>query len=132
MKYLIDTNILLEILLGQAHAQEAKQFLLTSAQAGRAISDFALFSIGIRLFRIQKHSIYTELIKDLFQNGDFRLVSLPTEQAERLSNIAVQYRLDFDDAYHYAVAEYFDLVIVSFDSDFDRTPKGRISPAHTG
>jgi len=46
-----------------------------------------------------------------------------------LANIAVQYRLDFDDAYHYAVAEYFDL---SFDSDFDRTPKGRISPAHTG
>ena len=130
MKYLIDTNILLEILLGQAHAQKAKEFLRTSAQEGAAVSDFALFSIGIRLFRLQKHSTYSELIRDLFQNGDFRLVSLPVDQAEMLVNTATQYQLDFDDAYHYAIAEYFDLVIVSFDGDFDKTPRGRVNPAN--
>ena len=37
--------------------------------------------------------------------------------------------LDFDDAYQYALAEKHDLIIVSFDSDFDKTKRGRKSPA---
>ncbi len=37
-------------------------------------------------------------------------------------------RLDFDDAYQYTVAGKFDLIIVSFDHDFDRTPRGRKTP----
>ena len=36
--------------------------------------------------------------------------------------------LDFDDAYQYAVAERYDLTIVSFDHDFDQTKKGRVLP----
>ena len=37
--------------------------------------------------------------------------------------------LDFDDAYHYAAAEKHNLIIVSFDRDFDRTERGRQIPA---
>jgi predicted nucleic acid-binding protein len=36
--------------------------------------------------------------------------------------------LDFDDAYQYVAAERFGTVLVSFDSDFDRTKRGRKSP----
>lgn len=39
------------------------------------------------------------------------------------------FNLDFDDAYQYALAERYDLTIVSFDSDFDRTARGRQSPS---
>jgi len=35
--------------------------------------------------------------------------------------------LDFDDAYQYALAEKHDLIIVSFDSDFDKTGSTRLN-----
>ncbi|MDI6810798.1 MAG: PIN domain-containing protein [archaeon] len=42
--------------------------------------------------------------------------------------IANRFHLDFDDAYQYTVAEKHDLQIVSFDTDFDRTERGRKTP----
>lgn len=41
---------------------------------------------------------------------------------------AQRWHLDFDDAYQYATALKFDLTIVSFDTDFDRTDRGRKTP----
>ena len=37
--------------------------------------------------------------------------------------------LDFDDAYQYVAAETHNLTLVSFDADFDRTERGRKTPA---
>ncbi|MBS3984575.1 MAG: PIN domain-containing protein [Selenomonadales bacterium] len=39
-----------------------------------------------------------------------------------------QYKLSFDDAYQYVAAEKFGYILISLDSDFDRTPKGRRLP----
>jgi len=39
------------------------------------------------------------------------------------------FNLDFDDAYQYTIAGKYDLTIVSFDADFDRTDRGRKQPA---
>jgi hypothetical protein len=39
------------------------------------------------------------------------------------------FNLDFDDAYQYVAAEKHDLTLVSFDADFDRTDRGRKTPA---
>ncbi len=39
-----------------------------------------------------------------------------------------KFNLDFDDAYQYAAAEKYNLIIVSFDGDFDRTERGRRTP----
>jgi len=36
--------------------------------------------------------------------------------------------LSFDDAYQYVAAEKFGYILISLDSDFDRTPKGRRLP----
>ncbi|MBW2083669.1 MAG: hypothetical protein DRH15_04210 [Deltaproteobacteria bacterium] len=38
-----------------------------------------------------------------------------------------KFALDFDDAYHYTAAETYELTLVSFDSDFDRTERGRLN-----
>ena len=50
----------------------------------------------------------------------------------RVGEIAGTYGLDFDDAYQYVVAEKYDLVLVSFDSHFDRTERKRVVPADAG
>jgi predicted nucleic acid-binding protein len=41
---------------------------------------------------------------------------------------AQRFNLDFDDAYQYTAAEKYDIQIVSFDTDFDKTPRGRMTP----
>lgn len=48
---------------------------------------------------------------------------------ERLEQVSKTFNLDFDDAYQYVIAEKFGLVLVSFDTDFDRTDRKRIIPA---
>jgi len=40
-----------------------------------------------------------------------------------------RFKLDYDDAYQYALAEKYNLIIVSFDSDFDRTERGKLKPS---
>jgi predicted nucleic acid-binding protein len=42
--------------------------------------------------------------------------------------VSKKYSLDFDDAYQYALAKKYNLEIVSFNSDFDRTDAGRALP----
>lgn len=44
---------------------------------------------------------------------------------------AQRFNLDFDDAYQYVIAEKYSLTIISFDSDFDRTERGRTTPGMT-
>jgi predicted nucleic acid-binding protein len=46
-----------------------------------------------------------------------------------LADHAASFSLDFDDAYQYALADKYDLTIVSFDRDFDRTTRGRSEPS---
>ncbi|WP_456366658.1 PIN domain-containing protein, partial [Thermococcus sp.] len=43
-------------------------------------------------------------------------------------NAIEKFNLDFDDAYQYRLAELYNLKIVSFDSDFDKTERGRLTP----
>ncbi len=49
--YLIDTNIFLEVLLGQEKTQECKDFLVNNL-GHLEISDFTLHSIGVYLVDI--------------------------------------------------------------------------------
>jgi predicted nucleic acid-binding protein len=46
-----------------------------------------------------------------------------------VANVCASHGLDFDDAYQYTVAEQNGIQLISFDSDFDRTPRGRLTPA---
>jgi len=39
-----------------------------------------------------------------------------------------KFQLDFDDAYQYVAAEKYNLTIISFDNDFDKTERGRKTP----
>jgi predicted nucleic acid-binding protein len=72
---------------------------------------------------------FCSFIKDLFIDGSVTVVALDPAQMRRLTRAMDLYRLDFDDAYQYTAAVEHSLALVSFDSDFARTPGGRLMPA---
>ena len=56
------------------------------------------------------------------------MVSLSYEDMGNVIEVSARFNLDFDDSYQYVVAEKYNLTIISFDSDFDRTELGRKTP----
>ena len=127
--YLLDTNIFLELLLDQKEAASVQALLNTQIPKYLHISDLAFHSIGIILYQKNAARLFSDFVRDLFGEGGITILSLTSEDIVRVEQVAAAFGLDFDDAYQYVVAEKFDLVLVSFDTDFDRTDKKRIMPA---
>jgi predicted nucleic acid-binding protein len=69
----------------------------------------------------------TIFLEYLFKS-EISIARLSLKDMKQLVLIKQKFNLDFNDAYQYAVAEKFDLIIVSFDSDFDKTYLGRKTP----
>lgn len=129
MKALLDTNIFLEIILSQERAEEAKELLLKSAEHEFFITDYSLHSIGLLLFRKKQHEAFRAFVEDVLMNGGIGLLSLYSDEMESVISSSQKFSLDFDDAYQYAVAARYDLVLVSFDADFQRTDMGHKMPS---
>jgi predicted nucleic acid-binding protein len=129
MKLLVDTNIFLEVLLEQARADEARKFLAKADAHDFFISDFSLHSIGVILLRRKKADAFRKFLADMVAGAGTMVAVLNADEVEAVADHAATFNLDFDDAYQYAVAEKYDLIIVSFDGDFDGTTRGRREPA---
>ena len=129
MKALLDTNIFLEIILSQEKADEAKNLLLKSAEHDFFISDYSLHSIGLLLFRRKQHEAFRAFLDDALVNGGIGLLSLLPDEMDGTIFASKNFNLDFDDAYQYAIANKHDLVLISFDNDFQRTDRGYKVPA---
>ena len=122
--YLLDTNIFLEILLKQKKSNICKTFI-TSHYNEIFISDFSLHSIGIILFRYKKQNTFYEFIQDLVSR--IRILNLPSSEYVKLFHLKEKYELDFDDFYQCIVAKYYDLQIVTMDSDFKKVKDIKIN-----
>ena len=127
--YLLDTNILLELLLNQKKADEVERLLLETPQEMLCISEFSLDSIGVALVRRKMPDVFLKAVEDMLLLGGIRLLRLGPEDMQRVIQASRQFKLDYDDAYQYALAEKYNLILVSFDSDFDRTKRGKATPA---
>ncbi|MCG8366260.1 MAG: PIN domain-containing protein [Pseudanabaenales cyanobacterium] len=126
--YLIDTNIWLERLLEQQQSDVVGEFLSAIPSDQLMMTDFTLHSIALALTRRKLYIAFNQFLQDTFIDGSVGLLTLqPGDLSSVLTSMESQ-RLDYDDAYQYVVAEYFNLTIISFDSDFDRTLKGRKIP----
>jgi predicted nucleic acid-binding protein len=125
VRLLIDTNIVLEVILEQAKAEEAQALLVKTEEHEFFISDYALHSIGLLLFRRKQHHVFQEFVNDMMFQAGMMVASLSVEDMVSVIEAAKRFGLDFDDAYQYAVAEKYGLTIVSFDADFDHTEQGR-------
>src|SRR5205085_10755259 len=110
-------------------SEEVGQFLGQVPSDQLFITDFAFHSIGVILTRLGRTEILPQFVQDLFVDGAVVLVHLRPQETRRVIEVVNDFGLDFDDAYQYAAAEREGLVIVSFDGDFDRTQRGRRTPA---
>jgi hypothetical protein len=81
------------------------------------------------LLRRQQPHIFRAFVDDLFVALDIRLVALFGLEMHAVADAAAAFRLDFDDAYQYTIAGKYALTLMSFDSDFDRTLRGRKEPS---
>ena len=128
MRLLLDTNIFLEVILEQEKSVEAQALLSKVEEHDFFLSDYSLHSIGLLLFRKEKHEVFRQFLMDMVFGAGLTIIGLSAREMEDVIHVARQFNLDFDDAYQYAIAERYDLTIVSFDSDFDRTKRGRKVP----
>lgn len=126
--YLIDINIFLEGLLEQEKAESVRYFFQAVDIEKTFMTDLALHSIGIILFRLKKYELFTSFVEDMIINGMEILSSTP-EDLMKLDRTVQQYNLDFDDAYQYMLAEKHQLQLIRFDKDFDSTKIGRKEPS---
>ena len=128
MRLLVDTNLFIEVLLNQASAGDARTFLENRKGHKLYVSDFALHSIGLLLFRHNQHQVFRQFLQDVIDRVGIGMVSLSAPEMDALVDVAAKFNLDFDDAYQYSAARRHGLKIVSFDADFDRTTEGRLLP----
>ena len=127
--YLLDTNIWLERLLDQKNSEDVGKLLSQIGSDQLFITDFSLHSICIVLTRFNRSQTLIDFVQDLFINGAVSLLSLRPQEILLVPRVIDVFSLDFDDAYQYVGAEQKNLVIVSFDTDFDKTTLGRKTPA---
>jgi predicted nucleic acid-binding protein len=130
MKFLIDTNIFLEVVLAQSKASDAQELLSKTEEYEFFISDYSLHSIGLLFFRRRQHDVFRQFLTDMISIAGIKMIALLPRNMEDVINTAQKFSLDFGDAYQYVAAEQYGLTIISFDSDFDRTEKGRKTPDH--
>ncbi len=128
VRYLVDTNVWLKRLLDQDKSEVVSRFLDTISLEQIYISDFALHSIGVILSRFKRFEILERFIKDIFFNGRIAQVTLsPYDLIDVISSME-RYGLDFDDSYQLSVSIKYDMIIVTFDKDFDIEGIRKISP----
>jgi uncharacterized protein len=115
--YLVDTNIILEILLNQTKTEDCRVFLKSNYNQCH-LSDFSLHSIGVILFRYNKEQVFKNLIADIAHQ--FEILTLPHNLYENLADVRTMFKLDFDDAYQFMLAKHYNLTIATMDADFKK------------
>jgi predicted nucleic acid-binding protein len=125
--YLVDTNIFLEALLEQEKVEQVRSFFQIVDLEDLYMTDLALHSIGILLFKFKKYSLFVSFLNDMVKNG-MNVISLSTEELIELNETVEEFNLDFDDAYQYLAAKNHHLQLVTFDKDFNRTDINKKEP----
>jgi predicted nucleic acid-binding protein len=127
--YLVDTNVWLERLLEQEHSDDVGKLLNQVPSDQLVMSDFSFHSICVILARLRRTPTLVDFVKDVFIEGAVGIVSVRPEDTTSVTSAMDGFKLDFDDAYQYIAAEQNNLIIISFDGDFDRTARGKKTPA---
>ena len=79
------------------------------------------------MLREKQADRFIEFVDDVLVAGQVRLIRLGPGDMAAIAESAR--RFDFDGAYQYVAAEKHSLTLVSFDAHFDKTERGRKTPA---
>ncbi|RMD94883.1 MAG: PIN domain-containing protein, partial [Calditrichaeota bacterium] len=129
IQFVIDTNVWLELLLEQERAPEVSEFLRKVNPRSVAITEFAVYSIGVILIRLKKPDLFVEFIDDIVRKSEAQVIRLSLYALTKVIESHRQFNLDFDDSYQYAVAKIHGIPLISFDRDFKRTDINVLTPA---
>lgn len=127
--YLLDTNIWLERLLDQERSDEVGGFLSKVPSDQLFMTGFSFHSVGVAMQKLHRADEFLKFVDDVFIDGAVTLLRLDPEESKEIVRAAIDFNLDFDDAYQYVAAINHDLILVSLDADFDRTVRKRKTPA---
>jgi hypothetical protein len=79
VRLLFDTNVFLEVILGQEAAAEAKAVLGTGASHALFVTDYSVHSIGLLLFRRGRPELLQAVVDDIIRGG-ITPISVPLEE----------------------------------------------------
>ena len=126
--YLVDSNIILEFLLDQERADEARIFLQSSPSQSLFITEFSLYSICLSLTRRRLDETLLRFLDDL-DNGEVNIVRLLPQDLKDVIAACQDFNLDFDDGYQYVAARQYRLTLVTLDRNFTHTDIEPVSPS---
>jgi len=110
--YLIDANILLEVLYKRSRWKECYEFL-NKIKAGKIKAYILHFTLHVISAILGKPEIVAKFLSEILSWRGLYVIDL---------------NLDFDDALQYYYANKTGIKIISFDKDFDKTNIQRIEP----
>ena len=115
--YLVDTNVILEILLNDANSLSCISFM--KEHKGKLyISDFSINSIGVITYRLGKLELFGEFLADILPH--IHIARLPEYSFSGIIDAIKTHSLDYDDAYQLVAAQEYELEIVTQDKDFKK------------
>jgi uncharacterized protein len=114
---LLDTNIFLEVLLGQERAADCAVYLQDESTK-RYLSEFSLHSIGVVLFKLKKHKTFEMFLEEVLPHVG--VLRLDAANYAQLAQVSQEIGLDFDDAMQYVVAKTYGLSLATLDRDFKK------------
>jgi len=129
--YLVDTNIFLEILLGQTKKEECERFLelLRKGKKSGIVTDFTIHSIMVTMYNFGNLNGLRIFLSSLAAYKGLRIYHTTMSDEVNATEFAVQNRLDIDDAIQYASALGLKAeAIVSFDKHFNNLKIARKEP----
>lgn len=126
--FLLDTNCFIQIVRNRPEAPSVQKLLQSVPISHLFMTDYTCHSIGVMMSRFGQVQGYVSFLQGIGVGGGLGIASIDTGQLQQVVNACITHQLDFDDAYQYVAAEMNDLILVSLDADFDRTPRGRLTP----
>ncbi|GBC69033.1 hypothetical protein HRbin01_00724 [archaeon HR01] len=125
--YLIDANVILEVLYKREKWQQAAGFLerVKRGEAAAYVLHFTLHGISAIL---GKPELVSKLIIEISSWRGLGIITTSLDEELAAAEKATYIGLDFDDGLQYYAAKKRGLTIISYDSDFDNTDIKRIEP----
>lgn len=77
---------------------------------------------------MKKFDVFEKFLIDLFVGGQIEQLALESSELLEVIHNIKKMKLDFDDSYQYSVATKFNLIIVTYDKDFNHEGIMKKSP----